>query len=863
MFPSRLKLASYALVVLIGCLVAVPNLFTAQQLDHLPDWLPKPHVTLGLDLRGGSQLVLAVDPTGLQHEQLVAITNIARTALRDAGVAGVRVSISGEAVVVRPGDPAKNADVETALRGLVSTVTSRGVPTWQPDIEISRDTDAGFLLRPTAAAVAARMDSAVDQSIPIIERRINEVGVVEPTIQRLGSDRILVQLPGVQDPDRIKTLLGTTAKMAFHLVVTRLEPSALQGGPLPAGVIMAPAAKGDMRYPIEAEPLLQGDRLVDAAMAFDERTGQPIVTFRLDSLGAKQFADITRAHVGEPFAILLDGKVLSAPVIREPIIGGAGQISGNFTAEEASSLAALLRAGALPVPLTILEERTVGPDLGADAIRMGAFTGLAGFGLVLAFMVGLYGRWGLAASAALLINVVLTFAGLSLFGATLTLPGIAGIVLGIGLAVDANVLINERIKEEARRGRSAAAALDFGFRRAYRTIVDSNVTTLIATLLLFWFGSGPVRGFAVTMGLGIVTSMFTAVAIVRAVMAAWVRRQRPQRFVIEPLLRLTLLPVVSHIRFMRARFLGIAVSMLLSMASVTLFVTPGLNYGIDFVGGTIVEATTTQSADLSLLRDKLDGLRLGEVALQELGDASTLLLRIERQPGDDAAQQAAAARVKATVLEVAPGARFERVEVVGPKVSDELKRTGVIAVALASLAMLAYIWIRFEWPFAVGAIATLVLDVTKTVGFLALIGLDFNLTAIAAVLTLIGYSVNDKVVVYDRMRENLRLHPEMKLRQLIDLSINQTFVRSLYTSATAFLALLPMALWGGPAVASFAWPMLFGIAVAASSSIFIAAPILLFLGERRWRAKSAASRGQDAGGRQLLAIAGSRHDASP
>ena len=837
MFPSRWKLASYALVVLIGCLIAASNLVTTP-LSNLPGWVPKPHVTLGLDLRGGSHLVLAVDAAGLARDRLEAVAADARTALTEAHITGADVSVSGDAVVVRPATTADGAAIEAALRGIVSTVTAQGVSTSQPDIEISTGADSAFLLRPTAAALDARMESAVAQSIPIVERRINEVGVVEPTVQRLGADRILVQLPGVQNPDEIKKLLGTTAKMTFHLVITKLEPSALEGGALPPGAIMAPAAKGEGRYPIVAEPLLQGDRLTDAAMAFDQRTGQPIVTFRLDSVGAKRFAEITRAHVGEPFAIVLDGKVLSAPVIREPIIGGTGEISGDFTAEEASSLAALLRAGSLPVPLTVVEERTVGPDLGADTIRMGALTGVAGFALVLAFMVALYGRWGLVASTALALNVVLTFAGLSLFGATLTLPGIAGLVLSIGLAVDANVLINERIKEETRKGRSAPAALDLGFKSAYRTIVDSNVTTLIATLLLFWFGSGPVRGFAVTMGLGIVTSMFTAVAIVRAVMAVWVRRRRPKRFAIEPLMRLNLLPVESRIRFMRARFLGIAVSMLLSAASVTLFITPGLNYGIDFAGGTIVEAVAPQPADLAVLRGRLDGLHLGEVALQEFGNASTLLLRIERQPGDDAAQQAAAARVKDVVAAVAPGTRFERVEVVGPKVSAELERTGVIAVAIASLAMLAYIWVRFEWPFAVGAIATLVLDVTKTVGFLALTGLDFNLTAIAAVLTLIGYSVNDKVVVYDRMRENLRLHPEMKLRDLIDRSINQTFLRSLFTSATAFLALLPMALWGGPAVASFAWPMLFGIAVAASSSIFIAAPILLFLGERRWRRKT-------------------------
>ena len=838
MFPSRWKLASYALVVLIGCLVAAPNLFTRDQLSILPGWLPTPQVTLGLDLKGGSHLVLEVDAAAVARDRLDAMTDSARTALKEAGISGADVAVSDGAVVVRLADKTKSAAAEAVLRGLVSTVTAHGFSTAQPDIDIAKISDSEFRLQPTAADLSARMDRAVEQSVPIVERRINEVGVVEPTVQRLGSDRILVQLPGVQDPGEIKKLLGTTAKMTFHLVVTKLDPSALRGGPLPAGVVMVPAAKGETRYPIQSEPLLQGDRLVDASLAFDERTGQPVVAFRLDSVGAKRFAEITRAHVGEPFAILLDGKVLSAPVIREPIIGGAGQISGGFSSEEASSLAALLRAGALPVPLTVIEERTVGPDLGGDAIRMGAVTGLAGFALVFAFMVALYGRWGLVANMALAINVVLTFAGLSLFGATLTLPGIAGIVLGIGLAVDANVLINERIKEETRKGRSAAAALDYGFRRACRTIVDSNVTTLIATLLLFWFGSGPVRGFAVTMGLGIVTSMFTAVAIVRAVMATWVRMRRPKQFVIAPLLRLNLLPTASSIRFMRARFLGIAVSILLSIASVTLFVTPGLNYGIDFAGGILVEAKTPHPADLAAIRGKLDGLHLGEVALQQFGDASTLLVRIERQPGNDARQLVAADRVKAAVSAVAPGTRFERVEVVGPKVSGELARTGILAVVLASFAMLAYIWVRFEWPFAVGAIATLVLDVTKTVGFLALTGLDFNLTAIAAVLTLIGYSVNDKVVVYDRMRENLRLHPEMPLRRLIDLSINQTFVRSLFTSATAFLALLPMAIWGGPAVASFALPMLFGIAVAASSSIFIAAPILLFLGERWWRRRA-------------------------
>jgi SecD/SecF fusion protein len=516
-------------------------------------------------------------------------------------------------------------------------------------------------------------------------------------------------------------------------------------------------------------------------------------------------------------------------------LGGSGQISGQFTVAETATLAALLRAGALPAPLHEIEARTVGPDLGSDAIRMGAITGVTGLALVIGFMTVLYGRWGVVANLALIINVALTFAALSLIGATLTLPGIAGIILGIGLAVDANVLINERIREETRNGKPAAVALEAGFRRAYATIVDSNVTALIATALLFWFGTGPVRGFAVTMALGIAISMFTAVSVVHAIMTGWLAWRRPKQFVIGSLVPARLTGRTPAFRYMRARFIGIGASIVLSLASIGLLVEPGLNYGIDFVGGSLIEARTQKPADLPAVRDALNRLDLGEVALQELGDARSVLVRIERQPGDEAAQLAAVDRAKAAIGEVEPAVSFERVETVGPRVSSELASTGILAVVLASLAMLLYIWLRFEWPFAVGAIATLTLDVTKVVGFLALTGIEFNVTAIAALLTLVGYSVNDKVVVYDRMRENMRLYKAMALRDLIERSINETLARSLYTSVTAFLALAPMAVWGGPAVKSFALPMVFGIVVAASSSIFIAAPILLFLGDWRTR----------------------------
>lgn len=730
-----------------------------------------------------------------------------------------------DTVAVSLVDTATRERAAVELRKLANPVGLGGTAS---DLEVKPVADGSLVLSLTEAGLLDRRNAAVGQSLEIIRQRIDQVGVAEPTIQRVGADRILVQLPGVQDPARIRQLLGSTARMSFHLL-------AESGGP---GVTLQKDAEG-RSYPVLDRVELAGDRLTDARVAFDPRTNEPLVSFRFDAAGAARFGEITKANVGHPFAIVLDDAVLSAPVIREPITGGSGQISGNFTVQQANDLAALLRAGALPAKLTVIEERTVGADLGGDAIRMGLGTGVAGFALVVSFMLLLYGPWGLLANLALGLNVVLTFAALSLIGATLTLPGIAGIVLGVGLAVDANVLINERIREETGRGRGAFAALDAGFRRAYSTIVDSNVTSLIATVLLFWFGSGPVRGFAVTMGLGIVISMFTAVSVVRFLMTAIVRRLRLKTLTIRPLLPIRLVPDGTKIRFMRARFFGIGLSAVLSIASIALFVSPGLNYGVDFRGGIQMEVTTPAPVDLATLRHGLDGLGLGEVTLQEFGDATRTLVRVERQPGDEAAQTAAATKLKAEIGRLEPGAEIVRTEIVGPKVSGELATAGFLSVTLAALAMLAYIWVRFEWPFAVGAIATLVLDVTKTVGFFALTGLDFNLTAIAALLTLVGNSVNDKVVVYDRMRENMRLYKAMPLREIIDLSINETLARSLFTSATAFLALLPMAIWGGSAVESFAVPMIFGIVVAASSSVFIAAPILLFLGD--WRSRRAAS----------------------
>ncbi|MBZ9789162.1 protein translocase subunit SecD [Rhizobium sp. 3T7] len=827
---------TYSVIIFLGILIALPNALPQSTLDRLPSWLPHNRVSLGLDLRGGSHLVLEVDEADLTRERLQSLLQDARRVLREKNIQTKSIVRNQNQIVVTLTDPAQSDEAVTQLKTLGNAIAT-GLSAGQSDLSVTTN-GGNIIVAFSPAGIASNVDSAVQQSLEVIRQRVDQVGVAEPTIQRIGGNRVLVQLPGAQDPSRLRQLLGSTAKMSFHMLAPNNQP-----GP---GVTMLKDEEGNS-YPVLDRVEISGDRLSDARVSFDPNTHEPVVSFRFDSAGATRFADITRQNVGNPFAIVLDDKVLSAPVIREPITGGSGQISGNFSADSATTLAAMLRAGALPAKLTVIEERTVGADLGADAIRMGIYSGIVGFALVAAFIFILYGTWGFLANFALLIHTILTFSALTLVGATLTLPGIAGVVLGIGLAVDANVLINERIREETRKGKSAFAAIDTGFRRAYSTIIDGNMTALIAAAILFWFGTGPVRGFAVTMALGLIISMFTSVAFVRVTMIEITRRRKLKVLNIRPLIPMMFNPYGRHIQFMKARFFGVTVSALLSIASVILFIHPGLNYGVDFRGGIQMSVKTQEASDLGRFREGLNSLGLGEVSLQSYGDNNTMAVRAQRQDGGEEAQTAAVEKLKAEIIKIDPSATVTGTDVIGPKVSGELAWAGILSVVIASLAMLFYIWWRFEWPFAVGAIVTLILDVTKAIGFFALTGLDFNLTAIAAILTLVGYSVNDKVVVYDRMRENMRLYKSMPLRELIDRSINETLARSLYTNATAFLALLPMAIWGGSAVESFAVPMVFGILVAGASSVFIAAPILLFLGDWRRRHGKAVAATDTAG----------------
>ncbi|MEN0038731.1 MAG: protein translocase subunit SecD [Cellvibrio sp.] len=736
----------YGLIILFGLLCALPNVLPDSALEKLPAWYTQNEITLGLDLRGGSHLLLEVDTSDL----------------------------------VRNKNPALHEKI---------------------------------------------IQDAVEQSVEVVRRRLDETGMVEPLISRQGTDGIVVQLPGVSDPQHIRTLLGTTARMTFHWVAN--EKSAMY-----TKVISVQSDSPAENYPLEERIALEGKHISDARLAFNQETGEPVVNFRLDGEGARRFGDMTKNNIGRALAIVLDDRVITAPVIRSAIQGGSGEISGSFTSESANDLALLLRAGALPAPLNVIEERTVGPDLGSDAISMGISTGILGALLVLAFMVGIYGRWGFTACVGLALNIGLTFGVLGLLGATLTLPGIAGFILSIGMAVDANILINERIREETRRGKAAMAALRAGFDRAYSTILDSNVTSLIAISLLFLFGSGPVRGFAVTMAVGLLISMFTAISFTRLVMEWRVEKLGRQPLIISGIKWLDTISE-NTIPFLRARFFGLLVSAILSFASLFLLFNPGLDYGIDFSGGTVVEVSAPH-ATITDLRGAFKGENTA-VAIQEFGAEGHYLMRLPMVSTEDVASGDSVQKVKAAVLAISPEAEFPRVEMVGARVSGDFGDATILAIILAGLGMLGYLWVRFESHFALAATLTLALDLTKTIGFFVLAGVEFNLTAVAALLALIGYSVNDKVVVFDRIRENLRNTPDKPLVQLLNESITSTLTRTVFTSVTTFLALLPMAVAGGSAVASFSLPMLFGIVIGTSSSILIAAPIVLWLGERRMR----------------------------
>ena len=519
------KIVSVVALVLFGVFLVVPSFVPRERVDAIQKAVPAipfRQIVLGLDLQGGAHLMLEVDASDVLKKQIDNLRDDVRRVLREE-----RVALSGgigraaRGVQVRVESAADRAKVVPKIRALSQVAGGVGGAGGQPTLSVEESSDGQITVNVTEAGVNDRVRRAVDQTVEVMRRRVDGLGMREPNIQRQGADRVVIDVPGLQDTQELKDIIGKTANLEFRLVA---DP-----GADPGETETLPHKDGGGTLSIEKRVMVQGADLTDAQPGFDSRTNEPIVNFAFNSRGAQRFGEVTAANVGRPFAIVLDNEVISAPRILSPITGGRGQISGSFTVKGANDLAVLLRAGALPAKVTVVEERTVGPGLGQDSIDAGKLAAYVAGVLVFTYMVMNYGVFGLFANLALAVHILFIFSALAFLGATLTLPGIAGIVFTIGLAVDANVLIYERIREEFKQGRSVISSLDAGFKRAFGTIMDANVTSFVAALILYLFGSGPVRGFGVSMILGILTSVITAVTMTRMMIALWYRWARPSK----------------------------------------------------------------------------------------------------------------------------------------------------------------------------------------------------------------------------------------------------------------------------------------------------------------------------------------------
>jgi len=661
----------------------------------------------------------------------------------------------------------------------------------------------------------ARAD-ATDRAIGIIRNRIDQFGVSEPLIQKQGQDRIVMQLPGITDRQRALDLIKQTAHLEFRLVAEGVDKldKALEGD-VPSGYELQYLDKKPLL--LEKKASLSGDRLVDARVEWGTMQITPYVSFSLDSQGARKFARVTKNNIGKRLAIVLDGKVKSAPSIESEIPAGRGQITGRFSEDEAADLALVLRTGALPAPIEIEEERTVGAALGEDSIKQGIRSVLIGAILVVVFMAGYYLLAGLIANFALCLNLVIILGVLAYprLGAALTLPGIAGIVLTIGMAVDANVLIFERIREELNLGKTLRLAITSGYQKAFFTILDANVTTLIAAFILFQFGTGPVKGFATTLTIGILASMFTALVVTRLIfdflsLGRLIKRLPMFQFVRQP-----------KFDFIGRRKIAYIISLvLIILGVVNLSVRGKENLGIDFAGGTIQEFRFRNPISSDEVREALGEIGLGNSPIQQYQDKRDVLIRTYTDTADNVID-----KLKANFADN----DFEilRVEKVGPTVGKDLTAKAIKALLFALVGICIYISFRFEFRFAIAAIVALFHDVLISAGVLSLAGREFSVPVIAALLTVVGYSINDTIVVFDRIREDVHLMRKSRYKDIVNTSINQTLSRTLLTSLTTLLVVLALFFLGGAVINDFAFVLLVGVIVGTYSSIFVASPLVV------------------------------------
>ena len=812
--------------------------FALNLVADVPEWLTAlggDPMSLGLDLRGGIHVLIDVDmDTALQNTLTDTRTDLQR-ALREEKIFGqLRIEETGINALFRTEEERDRAE-----RIFEDNLRDFDIDTFETDREF------GITAIFSQEGIRQAKKFALEQNIITLSNRVNQLGVTEPIVQQQGERRIVVQLPGVQDPSRVKEILQATATLEYRPVDTEHSVADAVNGKVPFD--------SEIRYDRQGQPVLlkkerivSGESITNASSGVDQQSGTPAVFVSLDGRGADRMLRFTTESVGKPMAVLFiedrptgqkdsEGRtikkhveeVISVATVREPF-GSNFQTTGLDSQQEARDLALFLRAGALKAPIDIIEERTIGPSLGQESIDAGIKSIIIGLVLVMIFMAVYYKAFGLIANLALMVNLVMIVAILSMLQATLTLPGIAGILLTVGMAVDANVLIFERIREEIRVGSSPQASIQAGYAKALSTILDANITTLIAAVLLFSFGTGPIKGFAVTLFIGIITSMFTAILGTRAVVNLVFGGKRIKSLPIG----FKLLDKVPKINFMSKRTLALLFSGIVLVIAIASLGLRGLNFGIDFTGGTLIEVGYSQDVDVEEIRGQLSEGGYGDAMIQRFGTPRDILIRVA--PQEEISNEKISNDIFG-LLQASTDKELElrRVEFVGPQVGDELTEKGGLAMLYTLIAILIYVALRFEWRFAVGSIVALVHDVIFTIGLFSVLWATFDLPVLAAILAVIGYSLNDTIVVFDRIRENFRKIRKGSPVEIINISLNETLSRTMITSGTTLIVLFSLFLFGGEIIHGFAMALLIGIIIGTYSSIFIASVAVVMLGVRK------------------------------
>ena len=842
----KLKLALVIFLIFSSVLTIIPSFYSAT-----PPWWKKymapGGLHLGLDLQGGMHLVLKVNLDKAAQNSLELAANDLKERLAEQSISIVQTKSEKPDTLIFS---LPNASAIDKVNSIIKD---------DPDLKAQVEAKEGSFPRIFLSLSNSKIDyinsNAVNQSLEILRNRIDQFGVAEPIIIRQGNDEIVIQLPGINDPKRALKLLGDTAQLEFKMVadadgvnLPELIKNAINSGkwhegedtrklnralenllPKDTSVYFEKdvdkVTKVETSRPLllQNKVLMTGDMIKDAQVRIGGTFNEPYVSIEFTSRGSRIFGSLTEKSVGKRMAIVLDDIVRSAPVIREKILGGSAQISGSFTHEEATDLAIVLRVGALPAPVDIIQNLTVGASLGQDSIQKGLLSGILGSILVVGFMLIYYRLSGVIANSAMVLNILFLFTGLAILSATLTMPGISGIVLSIGMAVDSNVLIFERMRDEHTLGKSIKSSIDGGFSKAFLTIIDAHVTTLITALALFLFGTGPVKGFAVTLSLGIIFNLFTSIYYSHWIFDTLnsykaIKKIRFMHFIKKP-----------NIDYMKLRKIAFAFSgILVALGFVALveIILGNANMGVDFSGGSLLQYKTNQDFSMEQVRNAFDKSHLEGIDLQKVENEHRLMVKIKKS--SKIITSNLSEQISTVLTTNLPDQKFslESQSEIGSSVSAVLRNKAILAIALSMAGVIIYLGFRFNLSFGIGAAIATFHDVFAVLGICWLLHMEMTLLIVTALLTLAGYSLNDTVVIFDRIRENINKSEDSSLFTVINDSVNQVFTRSIVTSFTAFLSVLALYLFGGSVIHEFSFALLMGIVIGTYSSIFVASPVL-------------------------------------